>query len=184
MSRLETVIEQVKNARMGKATPWIFNNEGRIKNNIIVGEVLDLLEEMKQYEINVSDKAIINMKNIDYRKTRCGNTYNVSANISNDINYTAIEKEDYCIFLIKVHLYGDLRINYSNYFMLKMDDFESFFELDEWIQSKMLNDRYCADINLLSETYTVYDYENQQFVGEFYDLKIEDVLQQINKQNN
>ena len=183
MSRLETVIEQVKNARMGKATAWIFNNEGRIKNNIIVGEVLDLLEEMKQYEINVSDKALINMDNIDWRKTRHDNTYNVSANISNDIDYKAIEKEDYCLFLVKIHLYGDIRINYSDYFVLKMDDFESFFELDSWIQLKVLNERYCADINLLSETYPVYDYENQQFVDEFYDLKIEDVLQQINKQN-
>ena len=184
MSRLDTVIEQVKNARIGKSKPWIFNDERKIKDNLIVGEVLDLLEEMKQYEINVSDKALINMYNIDWRKTRNGNTYNNSANISNDIDYKAIEKEDYCLFLVKIHLCGDIRINYSNYFMLKMDDFESFFELDTWIQSKMLNDRYCAEINLLSETYPVYDYENQQFVDEFYDLKIEDILKQINEQNN
>ena len=184
MSRLETVIEQVKNARMGKVTPWIFNNEGRIKNNLIVGEVLDLLEEMKQYEINVSDKALINMSQIDWRKTRHGNTYNVSANISNDINYTAIEKEDYCLFLVKIHLCGDIRINYSDYFVLKMDDFQSFFELDSWIQSKPINDRYSADINLMSEIYSIYDYEKQKNIGEFYDIEIDDILKQINEQNN
>ena len=184
MSRLETVIEQVKNARIGKSKPWIFNDERKIKDNLIVGEVLDLLEEMKQYEINVSDKALINMYNIDWRKTINGNTYNNSANISNDIDYKAIEKEDYCLFLVKIHLYGDIRINYSDYFVLKMDDFESFFELDSWIQSKTINDRYSADINLMSEIYSIYDYEKQKNIGEFYDIEIDDILKQINEQNN
>ena len=32
MSRLETVIEQVKNARIGKSKPWIFNDKGKIKD--------------------------------------------------------------------------------------------------------------------------------------------------------
>ena len=184
MSRLETVIEQVKNARRGKSKPWIFNDERKIKDNLIVGEVLDLLEEMKQYEINVSDKALINMDNIDWRKTRHDNTYNVSANISNDIDYKAIEKEDYCLFLVKIHLCGDIRINYSDYFVLKMDDFQSFFELDSWIQSKPINDRYSADINLMSEIYSIYDYEKQKNIGEFYDVEINDILKQINEQNN
>ena len=184
MSRLEAVIEQVKNARIGKSKSWIFNDERKIKDNLIVGEVLDLLEEMKQYEINVSDKAIINMKNIDYSKTRCGNTYNVSANISNHIDYKAIEKENYCLFFVKIHLYGDIRINYSNYFVLKMDNLESFFELDSWIQSKTINDRYSADINLMSEIYSMYDYEKQKNIGEFYNIEIDDILKQINEQNN
>ena len=184
MSRLETVIEQVKNARIGKSKPWIFNDKGKIKDNLIVGEVLDLLEEMKQYEIYVSDKALINMYNIDWRKTRNGNTYNNSANISNDIDYKAIEKEDYCLFLVKIHHYGDIRINYSDYFVLKMDNFESFFELDSWIQSKTINDRYSADIDLMSEIYWIYDYEKQKNIGEFYDIEIDDILKQINEQNN
>ena len=184
MSRLETVIEQVKNARIGKSKPWIFNDKGKIKDNIIVGEVLDLLEEMKQYEINISDKALINMSQIDWRKMRHGNTYNCSANISNDIDYKTIEKEDYYLFLVKIHLYGDIRINYSDYFVLKMDNFESFFELDSWIQSKTINDRYSADIDLMSEIYSIYDYEKQKNIGEFYDIEIDDILKQINEQNN
>ena len=184
MSRLETVIEQVKNARIGKSKPWIFNDKGKIKDNLIVGEVLDLLEEMKQYEINVSDKALINMSQIDWRKTINDNTYNNSANISNDIDYKTIEKEDYCLFLVKIHLYGDIQINYSDYFVLKMDNFESFFELDSWIQSKTINDRYSADIDLMSEIYSIYDYEKQENIGEFYDIEIDDILKQINEQNN
>ena len=180
-TRLENVIEEVKNARIGSYRPWIFNDDGKIKDNIITGEILELLEEMKDYEVNVSDEYIANFLKIDWHKRRSGNTYNVSAHISNDIYYTALETEDCCIFLIKVHLYGDIRIGYSDYFVLKMEDFESFFELENWLQSKMINDKYSADINLMSEIYSVYDYENHENVGDFYELEVEDLLNQINE---
>ena len=64
-----------------------------------------------------------------------------------------------------------------------MEDFESFFELENWIQSKMINDRYSADIDLMSETYSVYDYEKQENVGDFYEREVEDLLNQINEKN-
>ena len=182
-TRLENVIEEVKNARIGSYRPWIFNDDGKIKDNIITGEILELLEEMKDYEVNVSDEYIANFLKIDWHKRRNGNTYNVSANISNDIDYTALETEDYCIFLVKVHLYGDIRSGYSDYFVLKMEDFESFFELENWLQYKMINDRYSADINLMSDIYSVYDDENHEEVGVFYELEVENLLNQINEEN-
>ena len=182
-TRLENVIKQVKNARTGTYKSWIFNDDGTIKDNVITGEVLYLLEEMKEYEISVSDEYIANFLKIDWHKRRNGNTYNVSANISNDIDYTALEIDDGCIFLIQIHLYGDIRCGYSDYFVLKMEDFESFFELENWIQSKMINDRYSADINLMSDIYSVYDDENHEEVGVFYELEVENLLNQINEKN-
>ena len=113
-TRLENVIEQVKNARIGSYRPWIFNDDGKIKDNVITGEVLYLLEEMKEYEVNVSDEYIANFLKIDWHKRRNGNTYNVSANISNDIDYTALEIDAGCIFLVQVHLDGDIRGAYSD----------------------------------------------------------------------
>ena len=47
----------------------------------------------------------------------------------------------------------------------------------------MINDRYVADINLLSEEYSVYDYEKHDNVGWFYDIECEDLLEKINKEN-
>ena len=182
-TRLGNVIEQVKNERSKDCRSWIFNENGTIKDNVITGEVLYLLEEMKKYEISVSDEYIADFLKIDWHKRRNGNTYNVSANISNDIDYTALETEDYCIFLVKVHLYGDIRSGYSDYFVLKMEDFESFFELENWLQYKMINDRYSAYIDLMSETYSVYDHEKQENVGDFYEREVEDLLNQINEDN-
>ena len=182
-TRLENVIEQVKNERSKACRSWIFNDNGTIKDNVITGEVLYLLEEMKEYEISVSDEYIADFLKIDWHKRRNGNTYNISANISNHIDYKALEIDDGCIFLIQIHLYGDIRCGYSDYFVLKMEDFESFFELENWIQSKIINDRYSANIDLLSETYSVYDYEKQEDVGYFYALEVEDLLNQINECN-
>ena len=182
-TRLEKEIEQDKNTRTSACKPWIFNDDGTIKDNVITGEVLYLLEEMKEYEISVSDEYIADFLKIDWHKRRNGNTYNISANISNHIDYKALEIDDGCIFLIQIHLYGDIRCGYSDYFVLKMEDFESFFELENWIQSKIINDRYSADIDLLSETYSVYDYEKQENVGDFYEREVEDLLNQINEDN-
>ena len=182
-TRLENVIKQVKNARTDTYKPWIFNDDGTINDNVITGEVLYLVEEMKEYEISVSDEYIADFLKIDWHKRRNGNTYNISANISNHIDYKALEIDDGCIFLIQIHLYGYIRCGYSDYFVLKMEDFESFFELENWIQSKTINDRYSADIDLLSETYSVYDYEKQEDVGYFYALEVEDLLNQINEDN-
>ena len=44
-TRLENVIEEVKNARRIAHKPWIFDDDCKIKENLIVGEVLDLLKE-------------------------------------------------------------------------------------------------------------------------------------------
>ena len=52
-----------------------------------------------------------------------------------------------------------------------------------WIQSKMINDRYSTDIDLMSETYSVYDHEKQENVGDFYELEVENLLNQINEDN-
>ena len=63
MTRLENVIEQVKDARKGVNKPWIFNDDGKIADNVMCCEVLDVLEELKKYEISVSDEWIENFKN-------------------------------------------------------------------------------------------------------------------------
>ena len=50
MTRLENVIAQVKDARKGANKPWIFNDDGKIADNVMCCEVLDVLEELKKYE--------------------------------------------------------------------------------------------------------------------------------------
>ena len=82
-----------------------------------------------------------------------------------------------------VHRYGDIRFRYSDKFIIKIEHVESFFELENCIQSKIINNRYSSNIDILSKTYSVNDYEKQEDVGYFYALEVEDLLNQINECN-
>ncbi len=178
MTRLENVIEQVKDARKGEHRPWIFNEDGRIADNVMCCEVLDVLEELKKYEIDVSDEWVENFRNNP--KVKGDNTYNWNGNISNDLNMNYIVNDDEEeIMLIMVHLYGDVRGGYSDYFAVKFDSVYDFYELESATQMKDVNDHMVADLTIFSERYNVYDYKKQEDVGEFYDLELEDLLEEI-----
>lgn len=182
MSRLERVIEEVKRARIGNGRPWIFDDNGKIKDEVICGEVLELLDEFQDYEINVSDGYIENFLKRD--DISAYNTYNANANISNDLDYRILETDDYCIVVMQVHLYGDIRGGYSEFFALKFDNSFEFYSLENWIQSKDINDQYITTIYLYSECYEVYDYKNGENIGEYYELEVSDLLETLNKKKS
>lgn len=103
---------------------------------------------------------------------------NYGANISNDLNIHY--RKDCGIVLFMVHLYGDIRGGYSDYFAVKFDDdSDDLFYLESVTQIKDINDRYFAEINLFREEYNVYDSEKQEDVGEFYVLEAADLLKDI-----
>lgn len=179
-TRLETVIEQVKRRRCRDKKPWIYDKNGEIKSSVIVGDVLPLLEEMKEYEINVSYEYIEDFfKKFNRGDTINGNTYNSNACISNDIDWKALETEDNCFFLVQIHLFGDICIGYSDWFVLKMDSFHEFWELENWLQYKTINDRYSVNIYLNQECYELIDNDTQENLGEYYSMKVDDLLTEI-----
>lgn len=182
-TRLERVIEQVKRRRGGDKNPWIYDENGEIKSSVIVGDVLPLLEEMKEYEINVSYEYIEDFfKKFNRGETINGNTYNSNACISNDIDWKALETKDNCFFLIQIHLFGDIRGGYSDWFVLKMDSFQNFWELENWIQYKTINDRYSVDIYLNQECYELIDNEIQENLGKYYVAEVDDLLAEITEE--
>lgn len=183
MTRLEKVIEQVKDSRKGERRPWIFNEDGNVADNIMCCEVLDVLDELKAYEIDVTDEWIEHFRNNP--KVKGDNTYNFSGNISNDLNMDYMVNDDgEEIMLIMVHLHGDIRCGYSDYFAVKFDNEYEFYELESATQIKTVNESMSADLNIFSEYYNVYDYEKQEDVGSFYCLELEDLLKEIKEEIN
>lgn len=188
MTRLERVIEQVKEARKGdeKHRPWIFDANGKIRDDVICGEVLDFLEELKDYEVSkneLSDEEMEKIQMSDYDSA--DNTYNVNANISNDINYHRKKIGDEYVYVMMIHLCGDIRGGYSDCFAVKFDYECDMYCLESVTQHKYINDRYCADINIFSECYDVYDYETDDYVdGTFYEIEKGDALKKISEANN
>lgn len=176
MSRLDDVIEQVKAVRQGKYRPWIYDDNGRIQDHLICGEVLDLLEELKDYEINVTDEWI---NKFIHCEAKGYNTYNWGANISNDLNYYTKETENEYIIAIAVHLRGDIRAGYSDWFVVKFENIYEWMELESRTQHKSITDNLVADIDIMSECYEVYDYNTDDYVGSFYELEVGDLMEKI-----
>ena len=158
MTRLEKVIEEVKSVRTGPGRAWIFDENGNMREDVLVGDVIPLLEELKEYEIDTTDEEIEEF--INDEETKGDNTYNWGANISNDLQIHSQEYDDEITMVIAVHLRGDIRANYSDYFAVKMRGFYEFYELESMFQHKDITNTLAADINLMSEGYSVYDYEH------------------------
>lgn len=176
-TRLEKVIEQVKSSRKGENRAWIFDENGKIKDDVMTCEVLDILEDLKDYEINVADEWIENFR--DNEEVKGDNTYNWGANISNDLNIQYLESDGKTIILIMVHLFGDIRGGYSDYFAVELGDIYDLFSMESAYQSKEVNENMSADLNAFTELYSVYDYEKNEDIGEFYCLELSDLLEEI-----
>ena len=177
MTRLEEVIEEVKAVRTGAMHPWIFDESGNVHKDVLVGDVIPLLEELKEYEIDITDEEIEEF--INDEETKGDNTYNWGANISDDLQIHSQEYDDEITMVIAAHLRGDIRGGYSDYFAVKMRGFYEFYELESMLQHKDITDTLVADINLMSEGYSVYDYEHDVDLGEFYEIQIKDALSEI-----
>ena len=179
MSRLDRVIEAVKKTRTS-GKQWIYNDNGNIRDNVICGDCIPFLEELKEYEIGATDKFIKDFKK--NTETHCMYTYNYNTNVDKDI---AIWYRDDCpVAIVNVHLYGDARIMFVTDFVVKMDwknAFEEILNLESVMQHIDINDQYTADINLFSETYDVWDYINEQDVGTYYAIEKSDLLADIKK---
>ena len=177
MTRLENVIEEVKAARIGANRPWIFDENGNMREDVLVGDVLPLLEELKEYEIDITDDEIEEF--IKDKETKGDNTYNWGANISNNLLINSQEHNDEVTLVMAVHLRGDILVNYSDYFAVKMRSFYEFYELESMFQYKNITETLVANINLMDEYYAVYDYEHDEHLGEFYQIDSKDALSEI-----
>ena len=178
MTKLDAVIKDIEAVnKMGNA--WIYDADGNIKDNVICGNVLPLLCELRDYETESTEESINwIVKNAD----RHWNTYNWNANIDHDIDVAEVELDGYTYMAIMVHRYGDIRANYTDRFVVKFDDYYEWSELEPIMQYKAICDgRYCIDINIMSETYNVWDNEEEVSLGDFYEIEVEDLLKEINK---
>lgn len=180
MSRLDNVIKDIENVNKGSYV-WIYDANGNIKDNVICGNVLNLLYELKDYEIDTSHTE----KLIDYVVVHADhrwNTYNWNANIDHHIDVAELEIDGYTYMAIMVHRYGDVRANYTDRFLVRFDNEYEWFELESRMQYKTICDgRYCIDIDIMSECYNVYDWDEFDNIGEFYEIEVEDLLEAINE---
>ena len=172
---IEEVINTIKEAR-DYSRPWTINEDGTINDNALVIDILPILKNLKEYEDLEIDSKLTDELYVDYEKAE--NTYNWGSPLSNDleIRWGKINDEDYVLFA--VHLYGDVRCNYTDYVALKMD-IDSFLQLECWDAYINVNERYTADLNAWGDSYNVYDRETETDIGEFYEIEKSELLKAI-----
>lgn len=178
MTRLNAVIEDIEAVNKACGV-WMYDADGNIKDDVICGSVLPLLYELKDYEVESTEESIDwIVENADRR----WNTYNWNANIDHDIDVAEVELDGHTYMAIMVHRWGDVRANYTDRFLVRFNDCYEWSELESIMQYKAICDsRYCVDINIMSETYNVWDNEEEANLGEFYEIEVEDLLKEINK---
>ena len=178
MTRLDAVIKDIEAVNKADIV-WMYDADGNIKDNVICGNVLPLLYELRDYEIEATEKFI---DWIVENANRRWNTYNWNANINHHIDVAELEFDGYTYMAIMVHRYGDVRANYTDRFLVKFDNEYEWFELESRVQYKTICDgKYYVDIDIMSETYNVWDNEEEVSVGEFYEIEVEDLLNELNK---
>ena len=179
MRKIDSIIEDIKNVNKMQNHAWVYDDDGNIRDDVICGNVIDLLEELKPYEVytyDVDERIDYILENSDNR----WNTYNCNANIDHNIDVAEMEINGYSYMAIMVHRYGDARANYTDRFLVSFEDEEDILYLESRMQYKdIANGKYTCDIDIFSEVYRVWDNENQNEVGEFYEIEVEDLLAEI-----
>ena len=153
MTLLEKSLNTIKNLRGTDVE--VFGqphhiDDNNIEYNDLIIDVLEVFENLKDYEIteydyynpdtdeyeeiefNSSYDFIIHMEDLyGIEETRCDNSYNWGAPISNDFyfnEYYNSELNEY-YYVVAIHKYGDVRGNYTDEFVLKFDNDYDFLEL-------------------------------------------------------
>ena len=181
MSRLTNVIEAVKASRLGENRAWIYDENGNISNDVICGDIIPYLEELKDYEIDVTDEFISEFK----KDADNYYSYNYGNCIDKDISIWY--KKGNPIAIICVHLFGDARYGFSDDFVVEMNDYyddcvlTQLFQMESVYQIVDIDEsgRYFADINIFSESYEIYDLEKNESVYTDYTIEKKDVLEAI-----
>ena len=168
---IKYIIEEIMSVRGGEYSAWIFDKEGKIKDDVCCVDVipLDELEYNEEYFYDNYDVA--------------DNTYNYNCNISNDICFFTVN--DYT--LVKIHLCGDARGNYSDAFVIYNEGIKDFFEYisrnfdDNLLGFKELNEEYNVSYYALSEDIEVYNNEGE-YITTVYEIERDEILKEIGGQ--
>ena len=185
-----TTIENLKKEfreMIGKEVGYGYfrHTESDVEENELTISIFDVLDSLEAFEI--TKKEMYDSEEEEYFEydmeeyfekgleegflTECGadNTYNWNSPISHHINfeiYHNIEEGNY-IVRFRVHRYGDVRCNYSDWVYLECnsdyDFLEALMECGKWIEVEMDGKQYCISIEVTSDEIRLESYENEEY---------------------
>lgn len=170
-------------------------------------DILDVLQDLKEYEIEpivyeYNDEYdeydeyvepniwtyMDKVDELDGLKEVChNNSYNWNSPISNDIDYIMClnQATNNVLVFLKVHKYGDVRTNYTDYTLLEFYNEYEFYEVlsntNKQINLTINDNEYSIYIDILSEELNIINIDtgNEFYVYGYYDL--EDLKDEIRR---
>ena len=114
-------------------TVKVFGSPVKIKHDEHLVDTCDILEALQEIEANdYQTKKILKLWDNGELEYNVGdNTYNYGGNITHHLNWYILEHDGKMWVIIKAHLYGDVRGNYTNEAVLMVSDGYEFYELLE-----------------------------------------------------
>lgn len=98
------------------------------KQGYYVYDIFDFLLEVEENLINGNSKIANQIYNDEINYYKADNSYNWDSNINNDIEFKLYEINDEIYVKLNVHMYGDIRNNYTDDIILKFENEKEFFE--------------------------------------------------------
>ena len=158
-----------------------------------------LLKELQDFEVDIPNEYIENYENvygngvlqymaditkINIEDFKADNTYNHGTRVLHDFTYRYVDLKDSFYIAISVHRQGDIRGNYTDFCLLKFNNYEEYCETLDQICIENFNGcveydnkHYFYDILLYSEylrvwceedqrDYEIYAYDDESFINE------------------
>lgn len=199
-SRIKEAMDDLRSGR----NSWIFNKDGSVKDNVLVIDALEILNEMRDVEINVdSDELMTLLAMEDYDDER------VDGNISNDLQVRVLHEIDIFtddtprrydnVAIVEAHIGGDSRGNYTEPFVIDLGDYDTLrefltyedFTIDKRetvefqlrlggmpVGNKEIG--YYAEYSIFDDSVTVYD-KNDDYVEDFCVSTKEELLESLSE---
>ena len=183
-----TTIENLKKEfgeMIGKEVGYGYfrHTESDVKENELTISIFDVLDSLEAFEI--TEKDIYNSDEEEYEEMdieeyfekgldegwlveNCAdNTYNWNSPISHHINFEIYHNDEGSyIVRFRVHRYGDVRCNYSDWVYLECNSDYDFLEAlmcGKWIEVEMDGKTYCISIEVTSDEIRLESYENEEY---------------------
>lgn len=180
----ETVLPAQYQVVEGDNYIWeVHDSEG----NVIETDFEDEVEaEERMYELQEENAAPVSVEEyMDYmdelgylEEKSADNSYNWSGNVSNHFDFRTYQHEDGSFYVeFKVHLYGDVRANYTDSVLLKFDNEYTFHELLAEAEMEEEYKGYNIRFGATHEAYEIFHSETYENMDNKYSW--EDALEYI-----
>ena len=182
---------------------YLRHTESDVEENELTISIFDVLDSLEAFEI--IKKEMYDSEEEEYFEydmeeyfekgldegflTECSadNSYNWNSPISHHINFEIYHNNEEGNYLIRfrVHRYGDVRCNYSDWCCLEVNSDYDFLEAlmcGKWIEVEMDGKQYCISIEVTSDEIRLESYDEENGYEEIYDDRDEILEEMISRE--